>query len=152
VKILRTLAVVLVALAVFVGAGCGGDDGGGDTTSATTETTETTTGTTTEPEGSAGGGGTTRVKMDEFSFEPEDVTVSRGDTITVENDGAAAHNLTIEQGSDPNEKSEKLAGTSTFLGGKSEDLTVDVQPGKYSMVCTVSGHRDAGMVGTITVE
>jgi plastocyanin len=146
-RFLRILALVAVALTVALATGCGGDDGGSDTSA----TTDTATDTTTEPSDSAGGG-TTAVSMDEFSFDPKDLTVSRGDTLDVKNDGAVAHNLTIEKGSDPNEKSDKLAGTSTFQGGNSEELTVDVEPGKYAMVCTVSGHRDAGMVGTITVK
>lgn len=143
----RILALLSVSLAMVLAAGCGGDDGSSDTSATTTETT----GTTTESAGSAGGGITT-VALDEFSFDPKDLTVARGDTIEVKNDGAVAHNLTIEKGPDPNEKSQKLAGTSTFLGGKSEKLDVKLAPGKYAMVCTVSGHRDAGMVGTITVK
>jgi plastocyanin len=149
-RFLRILALLAVALTVALATGCGGDDGGSDT-SATTDTATDTTDTTTEPADS-GGGGTTAVSMDEFSFDPKDLTVSKGDTLEVKNDGAVAHNLTIEKGSDPNEKSDKLAGTSTFQGGNSEELTVDLEPGKYAMACTVSGHRDAGMVGTITVK
>jgi plastocyanin len=149
VRSLRILALLLVTMLVALGAGCGGDDGGGDTTAATTDTSAATT---TEPAGSGGGGGATTVSMDEFSFDPKDLTVTRGDTLEVKNDGAVAHNLTIEKGPDPTEKTEKLAGTPTFQGGSTEELTVDVAPGKHTMVCTVSGHRDAGMVGTITVK
>ena len=140
----RILALLAAVLAVALAPGCGGDSG--SDTSATT--TGTTTGTATKP----AGGGTTTVAVDEFTIEPKDLTVSRGATLDVKNDGAVAHNLTIEKGPDPTEKSQKLAGTSTFLGGKSEKLDVKLAPGKYAMVCTVSGHRDAGMVGTITVK
>jgi plastocyanin len=141
-KVRWIFATALVALLVALGAGCGGDDGGGGG--------ETTTSTqATEP---AGGAETTSVKMDEYSFDPKDVTAKRGDTIKVENDGAIAHNLTVEQGPDPKEKSKKLAGTSTFLPGKTENLKVDLKPGKYAMVCTVSGHRELGMAGTFTVK
>jgi plastocyanin len=139
-KVSGILALALVAFLVTLGAGCGGDDGGGDTTTPTQAT---------EP---AGGAETTTVKMDEYSFDPEDASVKRGDTIEVTNDGAIAHNLTIEQGPDPKEKTKKLAGTSTFLPDKSERLELDVEPGKYAMVCTVSGHRELGMTGTITVR
>jgi plastocyanin len=138
-KVSGILALALVAFLVTLGAGCGGDDGGGDTTP--TQATEP-----------AGGAETTTVKMDEYSFDPEDASVKRGDTIEVTSDGAIAHNLTIEQGPDPKEKTKKLAGTSTFLPDKSERLEVDVEPGKYAMVCTVSGHRELGMTGTITVR
>jgi plastocyanin len=143
-KPLPAVCLLLVALLLAVGAGCGGDDGGGDGTTAETTTDTTTTG--------AADGGTTTVKMDEYSFDPDSLNVSRGGTIAVENDGSIAHNLTIERGPDPKEKSTKLAGTDTFLGGKSEDLKVDLDPGEYAMVCTVPGHRELGMVGTITVK
>jgi plastocyanin len=144
VRFSRFLVLFAAALTVTVAPGCGGDSGS-DTQTATTGTT---TGTATRP----AGGGSTTVGLDEFTIEPKDVTVSRGATLEVKNDGAVAHNLTIEKGPDPTEKSTKLAGTSTFLGGKSEKLDVNLAPGKYAMVCTVSGHRDAGMVGTITVK
>jgi uncharacterized cupredoxin-like copper-binding protein len=144
VRFSRILALFAAVLAVALATGCGGDSG--SDTSATT--TGTTTGTATKP----AGGGTTTVTLDEFTIEPKDLTVSRGATLDVKNDGAVAHNLTIEKGPDPTEKSKKLAGTSTFLGGNSEKLDVNLAPGKYAMVCTVSGHRDAGMVGTITVK
>jgi len=144
VRFSRILALLAAVLAVALAPGCGGDSG--SDTSATT--TGTTTGTATKP----AGGGTTTVAVDEFTIEPKDLTVSRGATLDVKNYGAIAHNLTFEKGPDPTEKSQKLAGTSTFLGGKSEKLDVKLAPGKYAMVCTVSGHRDAGMVGTITVK
>jgi plastocyanin len=146
-KLLRILTVTSVALVVAAGAGCGGGDGDGDNEKATTPSQ-----TGDESTQATGGGETTAVKMDEYSFNPSDATVKRGATITVENDGQIGHNLTIEQGPDPKKETKKLAGTSTFLGGKSEKLEVDVTPGKHAMVCTVSGHRDLGMRGTITVK
>lgn len=143
-KVIRILTVALVALVVSAGAGCGGGDGD-DEPAAPSETGNGAA----EP---AGGAETTSVKMDEYSFDPKDATVKRGATLTVENDGKIAHNLAVEQGPDPKEETKKLAGTSTFLGGKSEELEIDLKPGKYAMVCTVAGHRQLGMTGTMTVE
>jgi plastocyanin len=146
-KSLRVVTVLLVVLLLGVAVGCGGgdgDNGGGNAT-------ETATTPTTEGAGAEEAAGTA-VKMDEYSFDPDTLTVDKGATLTVENAGNIAHNLTIERGPDPKEKSTKLAGTPSFLGGKSEDLTVDLDPGKYAMVCTVSGHRELGMTGTITVK
>jgi len=57
-------------------AGCGGDggDGGGD--------------------GNGGGGGTTVEMTDELVFDPEDITVSVGDTVTWTTVGAVGHSVT----------------------------------------------------------
>ena len=108
-----------------------------------------------EPTGAADqppAGDATVVELDEFSLEPSEVTVSRGDEITAENVGAISHNLTIERGDDPSVPSEELAATSTFAGGGTDTVKADLAPGRYALVCTVSNHRDLGMVGTLTVE
>jgi plastocyanin len=135
----RILTLCLVAIAVTLGSGCGG--GGGNDNAATT----TTSTTKTQPAKPAAAG-TTTVSMKEYAFNPSDVTVKRGGTVTAENKGTIAHNLTVEQGS------KKVAGTSTFLSGKSEKLKVDLTPGKYKMLCTVPGHEQLGMKGTFTVK
>jgi uncharacterized cupredoxin-like copper-binding protein len=36
-------------------------------------------------------------------------------------------------------------------GGESR-FTADLQPGKYTFLCTVTGHADGGMKGTLTVK
>ena len=101
--------------------------------------------------GSTTAGGAT-VKMTEYEFRPSRLTVRRGTEITVVNDGQIAHNLTIEQGRNPRKQSKELAGTSSFLPGRSKHLKVDLEPGRYVMACTVPGHRELGMVGFITVK
>lgn len=90
--------------------------------------------------------------MSEYEFSPSDPSVERGTALTVTNEGRIAHNLTIERGPDPTQRSERLAGTSTFGQRQSEKLRVDLKPGRYALVCTVPGHRQLGMVGTITVR
>lgn len=100
------------------------------------------------PEARAAGTG---VRLDEFSITPSSLRVSRGTTLDVRNVGSIEHNLTIERGPDARRRTEKLAGTSTFRAGGSESLAVDLAPGTYALVCTVPGHREAGMIGRITV-
>ena len=145
-RTMRIIGILLAALALTIGAGCGGDDNSSSSNTTTTDTTSTTTG------GGAQAGKATTVDLDEYSIDPSSPTVSKGDTLTVKNVGNIAHNLTIEQGPDPKKQTKKLEATSTFLGGKSEDLTVDLKPGTYALACTVPGHRQLGMTGTITVK
>jgi plastocyanin len=135
----RLLPVLLAVAALGLAAGCGGDD---DEDTAATTGTETT----------ADGGGAQTVGMTEFEFEPNDLTVSRGDTITADNTGNVEHNLTIREGPDPEQESPELAATPDVQSGDSAELTVDVDPGKHSIVCTIAGHAEQGMIGTIDVK
>jgi plastocyanin len=90
--------------------------------------------------------GPDEVVMIEYEFDPSDVTVKRGTTLTVRNEGEIAHNLEVRQGD------EEVAGTDSFLGGKSEKLDIDIPPGRYTMICSVPGHEQLGMKGAITVR
>jgi plastocyanin len=138
---LRILPLLLAIAALGIAAGCGGGDDEEEPTEAATTATET----------EAGGGGQT-VGMTEFEFDPNDLTAAQGDVITAQNDGTTVHNLTIEEGTDPEQATNELAATSDVEAGKSAELTVDVDPGDYAIVCTISNHRELGMVGTIKVE
>ncbi|MGI8631191.1 MAG: plastocyanin/azurin family copper-binding protein [Solirubrobacterales bacterium] len=145
---LLTLMLVIAALAL---AGCGDDEGSGDTAQ-NAETTEQT--------GTAGAGDVTtvaegenaEVELADFSIAPPDLSVGKGSTLDVTNVGDISHNLTVEQGPDPSEESKELAATDTFGNGESGTLEVDLDPGTYSLVCTISNHRQLGMVGTLTVR
>jgi uncharacterized cupredoxin-like copper-binding protein len=44
-----------------------------------------------------------------------------------------------------------VGGTPTFQGG-SRTLTLNLKPGTYTFFCSVPGHREAGMQGTLTVR
>jgi plastocyanin len=87
--------------------------------------------------------------MTEYEFKPRDATVKRGTELTVRNDGQIAHNLTVERSDSPGDK---LIGTDSFLGGRSKTLKVDLAPGRYKVVCTVPGHEQLGMVGTLRIR
>ena len=66
-------------------------------------------------------------------------------TITMTNMSPLSHNLTISQGN------AILGATPTFQGG-SRALTLNLKPGTYTFYCSVPGHRQAGMEGTLTVS
>jgi uncharacterized cupredoxin-like copper-binding protein len=93
------------------------------------------------------------VAITDFRFEPKHLTVRRGQTLAVRNDGEIAHNLTIEEGASPRERSDPVAGTGSFLPGRRVLLRVAVPAGRtYSLACTVPGHRDLGLFGTLRVR
>ena len=129
--------VAAFAVAAIV-AGCGGGDDDEGTTTATTN--------------GGGGGKSQTVEMTEYEFIPNDLKAAQGDSITAENTGKIEHNLTIEEASNAEKQSRQLAATPNVQSGDSADLTVNVDPGKHSIVCTIPGHRELGMVGTIDVK
>ena len=61
------------------------------------------------------------------------------------NDASVDHNIALE-GNGVNEE-----GPVVNNGGVSE-IEVDVEPGEYTFYCSVEGHREGGMEGTLTVE
>jgi plastocyanin len=95
-----------------------------------------------QPEGAAA----TEVGMGEYSFDPSEVSVAEGDTVTAQNDGQTVHNLTVL------DADEELGATEDVDPGQASELEVDFDPGDYEMVCTIPGHADLGMEGTFTVE
>jgi plastocyanin len=81
----------------------------------------------------------------EFVFSPMTVVVPAAGTTTIvlRNGGLITHNLTVD-----------ALGLSIVAarGGSSQAAFTDLPPGTYPLYCSVSGHREAGMVGTLIVE
>ncbi len=89
------------------------------------------------------------VRAGEYFFDPETIVVDGGSgplEITLENEGNLAHNLRVFAGE------EELGGTPTFAGGETRSGTVELDPGAYRFVCTVSDHEELGMVGDLEVR
>ncbi|MBE9062189.1 plastocyanin [cf. Phormidesmis sp. LEGE 11477] len=86
-------------------------------------------------------------------FEPATVTVSKGDTVTWENNKMAPHNVIFDANNIPGGKevADQLTNKQlTFSPGESYSSTFDVEPGEYTYYC--APHRGAGMVGKVVVE
>jgi plastocyanin len=66
-------------------------------------------------------------------------------TIAFTNAASLEHNVTIAQGST------QLGATPTFSGG-TRTLTLNLKPGTYTFYCSVPGHRQSGMEGTLHVS
>ena len=81
-----------------------------------------------------------------LAFTFADATAPPGSlTMTSPNESSVPHNIALE-GQGVNE-----LGPVVQNGGVSE-IQVDVQNGEYTFFCSVTGHREAGMEGRLTVE
>ena len=92
---------------------------------------------------STGGGGSSVATVGQvnFSFDPAEIAVKSGATITVDNTSPGTpHTFTIP-GSDIDVTND---------GGASQDVKIDLPPGTYEFVCRF--HESSGMTGTLTVE
>ena len=82
----------------------------------------------------------------QLSYDTKQLSAKAGKvTIAFANASPIEHNVTIAQGSTV------LGATPTFKGG-SKTLTLSLKPGTYTFYCSVPGHRQAGMEGTLTVS
>ena len=82
----------------------------------------------------------------QLSYNTKQLTARAGRvSILMANMSPLEHNVTIAQGSTV------LGATPTFVGG-SRTLTLNLKPGTYTFYCSVPGHRQAGMEGTLTVS
>ncbi|MFO7533637.1 MAG: cupredoxin domain-containing protein [Candidatus Limnocylindrales bacterium] len=85
------------------------------------------------------------VEAGDLWFGPDELTISsQGQTtITLVDVGYAVHNLAVDE----------LDLLVVATPGRSAQVTIaDPEPGTYVFYCSVSGHREAGMAGTLTVE
>ena len=115
----RWLALLLACMALgLVGAGCGDDDDDG---------------------GGSGGGGGAQVSMEGIAFNPSEVSVGVGDTVTWTNNESVAHDVTADSFS-----SGEPGG---MMSGDTFEHTFE-EAGTFDYVCTVH----PGMEGTVTVE
>ena len=124
----------LFILTAILSTGCGGsgyDDGYG---------------TPTQPSGTTSTGSSKRgieVKATSFKFEPKQIAIDRGDQMTVKVTSAdMRHIFTI----DALKIKVDIPAKKTMivnLMGKPE--------GTYTFYCTVPGHRERGMVGTLSI-
>jgi plastocyanin len=100
-------------------------------------------------EGSAGGGeAALQLEANEtaLAYDTTELSAKAGKvTIDFKNPSPTEHNVVIEQ------KGKELAGFDPIIESE-ESETADLKPGTYTFYCSVPGHREAGMEGTLTVK
>jgi plastocyanin len=143
----RASAVLAVAALAVVGlAACGGSSNNNPTTAASTPAS------TTPAAGGGGGGGGSTVNIStpsggSLAFDQKDVSAKSGNvTIDFDNKQPIQHDVKVEDSSGT-----ELGGTDLVSSGTA-NATVNLQPGTYTFFCSVPGHREAGMEGTLTVK
>jgi plastocyanin len=95
-----------------------------------------------------GPGGTLKLAADptQIAFDTTTLTSKPGKvTIAFDNPSALEHDVAIEQGG------KQIAISETIAKGKTS-VSADLAPGTYTFLCTVPGHAEAGMEGTLTVK
>jgi plastocyanin len=102
-----------------------------------------------EPAGGSGSASTTlNVEADAtaLAFNTTKLTAQAGKvTIDFKNPSPIPHNVVIEQ------NGKELSGFEPIAEGE-ESETAELKPGTYTFYCSVPGHREAGMEGTLTVK
>ena len=67
-------------------------------------------------------------------------------TLELVNDSPTTHDLVVEDG-DGND-----IGKTDAISGGTTSFDADLKPGTYTYYCSLPGHREAGMEGTLTVK
>jgi plastocyanin len=82
----------------------------------------------------------------QLSFNTKQLSAKAGKvTIALTNKASLEHNVAVAQGS-------ALLGSIPPFAGATKTLTLNLKPGTYTFYCSVPGHRQAGMEGTLSVS
>lgn len=149
------LATAALAAIMLIVAACGGDNDDG---------------TTADGQASDDVNEISMTMSDELSFDPNRVEVRVGEPVrlAIGNSGTALHDFTVESIDVQDVMAE--GGSTTAAGGHGatnmaeydlhvaiaggDSATLDFTPmaaGEYEFMCTVTGHADGGMTGTLVV-
>jgi uncharacterized cupredoxin-like copper-binding protein len=104
-----------------------------------------------------------RVAASEFRFEPSNLTLKANvaTSLTFKNAGQTLHDLTIVSGPniptpDTHASSDHMAEKQPYHvvaeAGREATLALNLPAGSYTFICTVAGHKELGMQGTISVQ
>jgi plastocyanin len=148
----RTWLVLPAAIVALLAlAGCGSSS---KSTSSAAESTPTTSSAATSTPAStapaAGAGETLKLAANaegQLAYESKSLTAKAGKVaIDFSNSSPLGHNVGVETSS-----GQTVGATPTFQGG-SKTLSLTLKAGTYKFFCSVPGHRQAGMEGTLTVK
>jgi plastocyanin len=145
-KFAVALALILASVALVA---CGGGSDNSTSSESTAPATESEK--TEEAEGgTAGSAGSVAFEADpegSLAFTTKTATAESGKvTVEFNNSSPVTHDVAIEDSG-----GETIGQTEQIAEG-SDSTVVNLKPGTYTFYCSVPGHREAGMEGTLTVE
>lgn len=83
----------------------------------------------------------------DLAFDPPSLEASAGKVeVDFTNPAPIEHDVNIEQ------DGKQLAGSDLVSDGDTTSASADLKAGDYTYYCSVPGHREAGMEGTLTVD
>lgn len=124
-KTFRTSALLLALVLVACGGGEGGDSG----TSQAVDASD----------------GTVQVEASDLAFDPTQVSVPAGEIqVVLDNVGAVEHDFVVEETGD--------TVVATAAPGETATGSIELEAGTYTFYCSIPGHREAGMEGTLEVQ
>lgn len=81
-----------------------------------------------------------------LAFDTTELSAKAGEvTIDFDNPSPIAHDVAIE-------KDGKEIAASELITEGADSVSAELEPGTYTFLCTVPGHAEAGMQGTLTVK
>lgn len=80
-------------------------------------------------------------------FDPDGLQAEPGDvTLAYANPSPVTHNIALE------DEGGQLIAESEDIAGGDVSIQAEVIPGEYTFFCSIPGHREGGMEGTLTVD
>ncbi|MCB0870873.1 MAG: cupredoxin domain-containing protein [Solirubrobacterales bacterium] len=148
---LKFLAVPL-AVGALVFAGCGSDDSSDDSGSTDTTTTQTQPADNSSNAGGNSGGSAQVLTLaadpsGALAYDTTELSAKPGKvTLDFTNESPVGHDAVFED-ADGNE-----VGATDVITGQSTTTEFEVDAGEYTFYCSLPGHEEAGMKGTLTVK
>jgi plastocyanin len=148
-KLAALLFLVLASVALVA---CGSSNSSSSPTTTNEATSEANSGGGGESEGGEAGGGGSVVELEadpggQLAYTTEEATAKAGKvSIDFKNPQPLGHDVAIE------DSSGKTVGKTEVIENSATTASVNLKPGTYHFYCTIPGHREAGMEGTLVVE
>jgi plastocyanin len=135
----KVAALFALALASVALVACGSSN--------STTTTSTSSGS---EKPASGGSSTLEVETDpggQLAYTTTEASAKAGKvTVDFKNSQGLTHDVAIE------DSSGKTVGQTELIAESKTSTSVNLKPGTYHYFCTVPGHREAGMEGTLVVK